>query len=128
MNPKERKNCFELFGFDFLLDEDFRLWLLEVNTNPFLGTPNKETVVLVPKMIDEMMKIAVDPLCKPRNKPAGNDQNRFELIYREENLWAVPPVTPVNVRRAYTLDLCYPVPELKPFIGKLPSSYGKKKK
>jgi D-alanine-D-alanine ligase-like ATP-grasp enzyme len=48
MNPNKRKNCFELFGFDFLLDEDFRLWLIEINTNPFLGTPNKDMVVLVP--------------------------------------------------------------------------------
>jgi hypothetical protein len=37
LNPNGRKNCFELFGFDFLIDEDFRTWLIEVNTNPFLG-------------------------------------------------------------------------------------------
>jgi hypothetical protein len=40
MNPNNRKNIFELFGFDFLIDEDFRVWLIEINTNPFLGTPN----------------------------------------------------------------------------------------
>lgn len=40
MNPNNRKNVFELFGFDFLIDEDFRVWLIEINTNPFLGTPN----------------------------------------------------------------------------------------
>jgi len=39
-NPKNRKNCFELFGYDFLIDEDFRVWLIEVNTNPYLGVPN----------------------------------------------------------------------------------------
>jgi hypothetical protein len=30
LNPKKRKNIFELFGYDFLIDEDFRTWLLEV--------------------------------------------------------------------------------------------------
>lgn len=30
LNPNKRKNCFELFGYDFLIDEDFRTWLLEV--------------------------------------------------------------------------------------------------
>ena len=67
MNPNRRKHCFELFGFDFLLDEDFRLWLIEINTNPFLGTPNKDMIVLVPTMIEEMLKIAIDPICKPKN-------------------------------------------------------------
>lgn len=40
LNPNLRKNCFELFGYDFLIDEDFRIWLIEVNTNPYLGVPN----------------------------------------------------------------------------------------
>lgn len=128
INPNRRKNVFELFGFDFLLDEDFRIWLIEVNTNPYLGTPNKDMVVLVPKMIDDLIKIAVDPICKPRTKTQGYDDNGFELIYREENLCVIPPILPVNQRRAYTLDLCYPIPELKPFIGKIPASVAKKSK
>ena len=48
MNPGPRNNVFELFGFDFLLDEDFRIWLIEVNFNPFLGTPNEYMRELVP--------------------------------------------------------------------------------
>lgn len=40
INPCKRKNIFELFGYDFLIDEDMRLWLIEVNTNPYIGTPN----------------------------------------------------------------------------------------
>jgi hypothetical protein len=30
LNPNKRRNCFELLGFDFLIDEDFRTWLIEV--------------------------------------------------------------------------------------------------
>jgi len=48
MNPNKRKDVFELFGFDFIIDEDFRVWLLEVNTNPYLGMPNKYIEELLP--------------------------------------------------------------------------------
>ena len=37
VNPNRRKDNFEFFGFDFMIDEDFRVWLIEVNTNPYLG-------------------------------------------------------------------------------------------
>ncbi len=30
------KECFEIFGFDYILDATYRTWLIEVNTNPCL--------------------------------------------------------------------------------------------
>ena len=66
INPNRIKNQFELFGFDFLIDEDFRVWLIEINTNPFLGTPNKDMQLLVPKMINELCQIVIDPIFKPQ--------------------------------------------------------------
>lgn len=34
INRNNRKNCMEIFGFDYFLDEKFNLYLIEVNTNP----------------------------------------------------------------------------------------------
>merc|ERR1740138_1842020 len=34
LNPRGAANCFEVFGFDFMVDASFRVWLIEVNTNP----------------------------------------------------------------------------------------------
>ena len=114
MNPNHRKNVFELFGFDFLLDEDFRIWLIEVNYNPYLGTPNAFMKDLVPKMINDMLKIVLDPVIPPLTEHDPDRENDFELIYRDASIKHGPAV---NVRRPYTLDLVYPVPELKPLIG-----------
>ena len=41
IDPNRRKFCFELFGYDFILDEDFNSWLIEVNTNPCLEESSK---------------------------------------------------------------------------------------
>jgi len=40
MNITSTYPCFELFGFDFMIDEDIRVWLIEINSNPYLGMPN----------------------------------------------------------------------------------------
>jgi hypothetical protein len=34
INPDSRRGCFELLGFDFMIDADFTVWLIECNTNP----------------------------------------------------------------------------------------------
>jgi hypothetical protein len=62
INVLRKKNSFEFLGYDFLIDDDFRVWLLEVNNNPYLGVPNKFIDKLLPQMIDDMMETVLHPL------------------------------------------------------------------
>jgi hypothetical protein len=62
INPLKRKNSFEFFGFDFMIDEDFRVWLIEVNTNPYIGIHNDSMKDLLPSMLSGLFKIVLDPV------------------------------------------------------------------
>ena len=60
INPLDRKYSFEIFGFDFMLDCDFIPFLLEVNTNPGLEESSPLIKMLVPRMIDDALRLTLD--------------------------------------------------------------------
>jgi hypothetical protein len=60
IDPHRRKYSFEMFGYDFILDEDFNTWLIEVNTNPCLEESSAHLKILLPRMVEDMLKITVD--------------------------------------------------------------------
>lgn len=109
LNPNKRKNVFELFGYDFLIDEDLRTWLIEVNTNPYFGIPNDFIKNLLPKMVDDLFSITLDPIFTPKNIPSDNTENDFELIYCEtgSNFFKKP----INIRSPFNTSV-YPIKEL----------------
>ena len=62
IDPTRLSNSFELFGYDFMLDEDFRLYLIEVNTNPCLEICCPLLARIIPELLDNTFKIVLDPL------------------------------------------------------------------
>jgi hypothetical protein len=60
INKYHRKQCFEIFGFDFILDETFNVWLIEVNTNPCIEESSPLLAQLIPRMLDDAFRITVD--------------------------------------------------------------------
>jgi hypothetical protein len=101
LNSRKRKCSFELLGFDFLIDEDFRVWLIEVNINPYLGIPNKFIEGLLPKMLNDLFELVLDFHFKPVNGlPKREIKNQFELLYSSKQK--------VNQRRPFESGL-YPL-------------------
>ena len=57
-----QKHTFELLGYDFIFDEELNTILIEVNTNPCLEESNALLKRLLPRMIDDLLNITMDPL------------------------------------------------------------------
>ena len=58
--------CFEIFGYDFILDNDFKLWILEINNNPGLGISSPLIKKLIPRMLDDAFRLTIDKVFNTR--------------------------------------------------------------
>jgi len=73
------RNCFELYGYDILLSDDLRPWLLEVNASPALTGTDNEDHRLKFDLIDDVLNV-LDFEVKRRSKSLvsrGDQEERF---------------------------------------------------
>jgi hypothetical protein len=70
INKYNRKKCFEIFGYDFMLDIELNPFLIEINTNPGLEISSPLIQKLVPRMIDDALRLTIDV--------------EFGTVYKEE--------------------------------------------
>ena len=77
-----------------MIDEHFKPWLIEINTNPCLETGSTTLERIIPRMVDNAMKLSVDLLFPPpfnwQNSkkhylPNKISNNLFEMIFDESN-------------------------------------------
>ena len=74
-----------MFGYDFILDEDFNTWLIEVNTNPCLEESNQLLRDYIPRAIEDMFKLTIDKIfpkhsLKRRRNPVNNDSSNSSPV------------------------------------------------
>lgn len=62
--------CFELFGFDVLIDDKLKPWLLEVNLSPSLTCDSPLDLYLKSRLICDCLTLAAIPLVSRRNAEA----------------------------------------------------------
>ena len=51
---------FEIFGFDFMIDESKHFWIIEVNTNPCLELSCSWLAQIIPRMLNDAFKLTLD--------------------------------------------------------------------
>jgi tubulin polyglutamylase TTLL1/tubulin monoglycylase TTLL3/8 len=56
VDPDRKAYSCEIFGYDFMMDEDLNVWLIEANTNPCLELASPMLARLIPAMVENALK------------------------------------------------------------------------
>lgn len=82
------RHCFECYGYDIIIDNNLKPWLIEVNASPSLTSTTVNDRILKYKLIDNMLSVVLPPSGIPDvrwNKcPSREAMRNFELLIDEE--------------------------------------------
>ena len=86
---------FQIFGYDFIIDKEYNPWILEINDNPGLEISSELISHLVPRMIDDALRLTVDKVFPTEydkevlSKDGKNYVSKYHLdgFKDEENLF-----------------------------------------
>ena len=86
------RHCFELYGFDVIIDNDMKPWLIEVNASPALTSTTSADRIMKQNIIMDTLDIVVPigtvPTARSHNAENNepvvlNESNGFQLLYDE---------------------------------------------
>ena len=77
--------CFEIFGYDFIIDNDFKPWILEINNNPGLCISSPVIKKLIPRMLDDAFRLTIDKIFETVYSPEVIDSDgKYKSKYKLE--------------------------------------------
>ncbi|XP_077370786.1 putative tubulin polyglutamylase TTLL9 [Festucalex cinctus] len=107
------KHCFELYGYDIMLDENLKPWLIEVNASPSLTPSNQEDYEMKYRLLNDTLNV-VDMEGRLTGKETG--VGGYELmwndgpVFREE---VNPAIFECSCLKANTYLGCANYPEYR---------------
>jgi hypothetical protein len=94
LDPNNMEHNFEVFGLDFMIDMNYNVWLIEVNTNPCLELSSKLLARLIPTMVEQTLRLTLDVVFPPPTQYPNSqkylapdnplERLQFELIFDED--------------------------------------------
>jgi hypothetical protein len=76
ININDRRFCYVVLGYDFMVDTNFKAWLIEINRNPGMVESSTLIRILIPRMLDEVFRLTLDTVFEPKFE--NNDNNNYK--------------------------------------------------
>ncbi|XP_054597554.2 tubulin polyglutamylase TTLL5 isoform X3 [Nothobranchius furzeri] len=105
-----KTNCFELYGFDVLIDSNLKPWLLEVNLSPSLSCDAPLDLKIKASMIADMFSlvgfVCQDPLSRlPRSDRVPSE--KYVAAQRAQKCFSAPtPTVHIRLRQRPATAVC----------------------
>jgi tubulin polyglutamylase TTLL1 len=82
------RHCFECYGFDVIIDNNLKPWLIEVNASPSMAYTTTNDRIMKSSLVDDIINIVMSPSGFPdvrwNKTPAKESFGKFDLLYDEE--------------------------------------------
>ncbi|VDP86761.1 unnamed protein product [Echinostoma caproni] len=84
------RHCFECYGYDIIIDDNFKPWLIEVNASPSLSATTASDRILKYKLVNDVINIVIPngiiPDAKGSKTVTKEQMGLFDLLYDEEKM------------------------------------------
>ncbi|KAJ8024263.1 putative tubulin polyglutamylase TTLL1 [Holothuria leucospilota] len=82
------KHCFECYGYDIIIDDNLKPWLIEVNASPSLSSTTVNDRIMKYNLINDTINLVMPrgeyPDVKWHKTPSKELYGHYELLYDEE--------------------------------------------
>ena len=103
---------FGIYGYDFMIDENMKVWLIEINVNPAITTNTDTLIKAIPPAIEEGIQVAVECFEKTKSNkkllPLQSQKN-YMIIFNEATAPQTRPTfdkspTVAGIRRSLSIS------------------------
>jgi tubulin polyglutamylase TTLL1 len=85
------RHCFECYGYDIIIDDSLKPWLIEVNASPSMTATTVNDRILKYKLIDNLLSVVLPPDGIPDTRwsktPSAEALGDFEILIDEDSMY-----------------------------------------